>query len=272
MKRIITACLILAFAVLALSSCEIGAWYKYDNASKYTAGDVTLDESPKNLDIDWIAGRIRIEYSDDGKFKAEEKASSDNTSSNAPMYTWLDGDTLRIKFLNSGRRYLESFSKVLFIYVPRGTVFDNVNINSISSDLVLLNINAESINTNTVSGAVTISDCRSDALMAESVSGSLHISGSDINNVDFSSVSGSLTCGNSKLADSVEFTTISGSTMLELTEDSGFTVEFNTVSGSTTIELPVTETDGKKVYGDGSSKIKISSVSGSLIIVKSTGN
>lgn len=269
MKRIITACLILAFAILALSSCGFGIRYSYADASKYTAGDVKLDVCPKNLDIDWVAGRIKIEYSENGKFEATEMIGSTSKTTNAPMYTWLDGDTLRIKFLNSGREYLESFSKVLRIYIPKDSEFENVTINSVSSDIVILNVTAEKIKTDTVSGSVTLDACSADSAEVESVSGGLHVSGSTLKTVKLANVSGSFTFSRSNLPDNVEFTTVSGSTVIEANENSGFTLEYDTVSGYETIELQMTETDGKKVYGDGKSNIKVSSVSGGIVLLKS---
>lgn len=60
--------------------------------------------------------------------------------------------------------------------------------------------------------------------------------------------------------------TVSGSIYLLIPSDSGFTAEISTVSGKINCSIPVTTNNKKMVAGNGASKIRLSSVSGSLNI------
>ena len=267
MKKLFAVLLIAVMAAMTLCSCSVGVNYTYDNASKYTAGDVSSDEAPKNLDIDWVSGRIRIEYGKDDKFTAVEKITSTSTTKNAPMYTWLDGDTLRIKFLNSGRTFFETFSKVLTITVPKDTKFEKINVNSVSADVILLDAEAKNINIDVVSGSLTANGCAAKKLKFNAVSGGLHISDSTFDSVKSDSISGVVTYVGNTLPADFDIDTVSGMSVFEIrSENCGFTLDFNTVSGSKTIDLPVVEKDGKTVYGDGSANVNINSVSGGINI------
>lgn len=62
--------------------------------------------------------------------------------------------------------------------------------------------------------------------------------------------------------------TASGSLTLVLPEDCGFTVSLDSLSGRFSSDFATTTQNGRHIYGDGSCKINVSSMSGGVTIRK----
>lgn len=220
--------------------------YRYDNGGKYSIGNGAVSASKvKNLEIDWVSGDVTVTYGNGDDISFSESFKGD-LSEDHLLRWYLDGSTLRIKFQKSGISKGLNEGKNLVVVVPKGFVFDDVDLNCVSSDFI----------------------CEVEALEydVDTVSGEIEISASRTRSVDVNSVSGDCTLRMGVCPDEVKMNTVSGSIYILIPSDSGFTAEISTVSGKINCSIPVTTNNKKMVAGNGASKIRLSSVSGSLNI------
>lgn len=190
MKRILSLALVLIIGVgvcLALFGCDIRirptSWsgkYTYDNAKKYTAGATNYASGTvKNFDIDWGAGEIRIYSSEEVQeivisevvFTGLKDETPQEVDSSEVLYRWLDGDTLRIRFLKSKWRKQEVHAKTLAITVPAECSLGNIQIKSDSADVILGGLTATGVDLQSTSGELHVGDFTADTVKLSSSSG-----------------------------------------------------------------------------------------------------
>ena len=61
MKKLRFACLLLIALCLVFTGCRRSALV-YEDSDKYIAGDATISEPVRNLDLVWISGSVKIAY------------------------------------------------------------------------------------------------------------------------------------------------------------------------------------------------------------------
>jgi len=272
-----------------------GFSYKFNDASKYSIANekVSVDDIRK-LDIDWVAGNVRIEEYSGDKIEFYEENSSSLKEDDKMRYM-IDNGTLKIRFRKSyiGFGIIKSLSKKLVIRIPVSMEdglaelkLDNVSssveiealianvvlIDSVSGGVSIKNLISKKLDIETVSGTVNVS-AEAEFVDAEAVSGDLNISISSksIEKVDIESVSGdvSLDLGNSPKILDVE--TISGEVNIILPENDGFVARYDSVSGKFRCDFEVSIAKKEAVYKDGKinkSKLDIETVSGDITINK----
>lgn len=223
-----------------------GDFYDYDE-THYSIGNAEIDaDMVQNMDIEWIAGNINIEYYDGDKISIGE---NEQTDENHKLRYKLDSGTLDIKYLKSGalRRSNGNFAKELTIYIPKDKVINNIDIESVSAG-----INSE----------ITVSDFN-----AETVSGNINVQGI-MNSADAETVSGNITFACPQVFSELSTESISGETQIIIPKDiSGFYVTASSVSGR--INADDFNISGKALdytYGSGGPEISFESVSGNLSI------
>lgn len=271
-----------------------GFSYKFDDANKYSIADgkINVDDIRK-LDIDWVAGKVRIEeYSGDKIEFYEENSSS--LSEDDKMRYMVDNGTLKIKFRKSyiGFGILKSLNKELVIRIPVSMEdglaelkLDNVSssveiealianvvlIDSVSGSISIKDLISKKLDIETVSGTVNVS-AESDFVDAEAVSGNLNISISSksIEKVDVESVSGYVSLDLGSSPKNLDIETVSGDVDIILPENDGFTAKYYSISGKFKCDFEVSLTKKEAVYKDGKvkSKLDIETVSGDIYINK----
>ena len=220
--------------------------YRYDNGGKYSIGNGAVSASKvKNLEIDWVSGDVTVTYGNGDDISFSESFKGD-LSEDHLLRWYLDGSTLRIKFQKSGVVKGHGEGKDLLIVVPKGMILDEVDLDCVSSNFIV--------------------DVDSLEYEVDTVSGDFDLTASMATLVDVDSVSGDCTLRMGVCPDEVKMNTVSGSIYLLIPSDSGFTAEISTVSGKINCSIPVTTNNKKMVAGNGASKIRLSSVSGSLNI------
>ena len=75
----------------------------------------------KHLDIQWVAGPVKLRYGTGEEVSSTEKA-NETLSKSTAMHWWLDGDTLRLRFCESGRGQLGHLEKTLTVTLPAGVM------------------------------------------------------------------------------------------------------------------------------------------------------
>ena len=227
----------------------------YDDKS-YSLGEGNCD-AVSDINIEWVSGKINLEHYDGDSISFKESYSG---SDDYTMRYKVDNDILYIKFCKPGlkpyKNGTSSINKNLTVLVPQDMDFSKIDIETVSADVVMQNINAEKFNIDYVSGNVTATGIY-NIIDAQGVSGML-----DIHNN-----SNSFTCN---------IETVSGNCKLYLPENTpGFSCDFEAISGNvSTYEFDgfrstKSFSDTTHTYKDGSNSIDFDAVSGNLEILKS---
>lgn len=225
--------------------------YSYDDENLYTAGS---GEIPANgiteLSIDWISHNITVEYYDGDTISFSEPKQND------PDYALryrVDGNELKIKFCKSGFKASNPKNKELTVRLPQGLILNELEIDCVSATSNIKGISANSFDIDTVSGNIN----------AEG----------NFNDIDIDGVSADSKIITHSALREFDSDTISGNCTVFVPADiGGFTIDCDTVSGEVytndfkVTNMKKTQGNGTYVYGNGSSEIKVNSVSGDFQI------
>ncbi len=222
--------------------------FGYASADKYTIGDTEITSPVENLEIEWISGRVNIEYHDGSGVSVSEVASR-TTSEDEKLRWWLDGATLRIRFARPQLAVFNNLQKTLTVSLPRGVVLKTADINTTSADISAPSMLADEIKFDTISGDVN-AVITAKKLTAGSTSGDITIQQRlDLDSVNVSSTSGAigLTLGNAK---KVDVGSTSGSIRVTAAGSVG-NIRLDSTSGSITPDLQdVEKADFSSTSGD----------------------
>ncbi len=262
---------------------DVGA-YSTDN--NYTVPIGSID----TLNIGWVDGSVRVTPYDGDVIAFHENASGGIPEKYALRYA-INGSVLTIQYCAVNISWNNGWwrgGKTLEVLVPK-TLADNfseVEIDAASADIGISdmlvgklrldtvsgtvdagNIEANTLTIDTTSGEIEASACTADSVTVDSVSGGVRLDGR-FNKVSANTVSGSVNITSSVCPSEVEVDAISGSSTLMIPENNGFTARYDSVSGGFSCDFPVTASDEKAVYGDGSASFSFDSVSGGIRIEK----
>ncbi len=242
--------------------------YSFENINKYSVAEDTVNvKDIKNIDIDWISGKVRIEEYDGDSIQFYEESSSNLSEDNKMRYLAENG-TLKIKFkkpyksIISFNNYL---NKTLVIRMPSS---GENNLNEFTLDVVSASVEidalkADKVSIEAVSGDITIKNLISDKLDVETVSGDMNVH-ANVDSVDFESVSGDLVLDLENCPRGIDAEAVSGRVDIFLPENDGFTVRYDSVSGKFKCDFEVSITKKEAVYKNGKAKFDIETVSGGI--------
>ncbi len=259
----------LPLSFLSLTNAD-SSFYVGKDDSSYTLGNTEVDaEGISGLDISWVSGRVTVEVWEKNYIDIRESGRDDELSRNA-VHSKIEDGKLIIKFSEEQKRGLFFFgsqeTKNLTVKIPESELLKHLEINSISSDIELYGLDGFNFDIENVSGDITAKDCFFGSIEAEAVSGDLELSGG-CRSLEVSMVSGKVTLALQSVPEEISVETVSGSIEVSLPEDiSGFTLSADTVSGSTNISYPTETKNGNYVFGDGSTRIEVEAVSGSITV------
>ena len=238
--------------------------HDYDSSAQRTSGKI--DE----LSIDWAYGSITIQPGDTDEILYEETGDFD--SANA-MVAKVSGSKLTIQyckdgsFLKGGFSFGGSLHKDLTITVPRDWVCRELEIDVASADLDIRDLTIHEFDFDGASGRCTLTDCAVGEMSLDTASGDVTFSGT-LDNLDCDSASAKLQLELKNCPRDIDVDTASGSLTMVLPEDCGFTVSLDALSGRFSSDFATTTQNGHHIYGDGSCKINVSSMSGGVTIRK----
>ena len=235
----------------------------------YTGGEIRVPaEDITALDIDWVAGDVKIMVTD-----GEEIVVTEHVDRGIPAeYALLleADDTLRIRYSNDVWG-IDMPEKDLTVLLPR-TVAENltaVDLSGVSADFAVDKLTVrESFSFDTTSGKLKTEVLTATGAKADvnSVSGDIELDGS-FREVKAGSTSGEIDLMLRNAPAAVEVSTVSGEVDVELPAGTGFTLDYSTVSGELECDFPLTKSvDGKYVCGDGACRMEIGTTSGSLSV------
>ena len=189
----------------------------YANADKYTVGDADISSAVENLEIDWISGKVNIQYHAGSGISLSENANR-NVSEDEKFRWWLDGKTLRIQFAAPKLFSLNNLQKTLTVSLPENSVFKSVSIGTTSGDISVPAMTADELRFDTTSGDVN-AVITAKNLNASSTSGDMEIlQDSDIRSAILGSTSGNITLS-AVSAENIDMKSTSGNLSLTLSGD-----------------------------------------------------
>lgn len=302
--KMITAAVTATVMLGSLGSCmAISVGNTYPNADKYTAGDRDFSEKVSSIEIDWSSGSVDVEYQDSDKVSVKETADK-SLKESEQVHTWLDGETLRIQFCESGIVSTgDSGNKKLSVKIPKDTqlrvlgldassceyTFDSIAADSIDIDVssgdghikdctaksfeldassgdleATLKGSCDSINTDSSSGTVSITADSVGTIDCDSSSGKINITASEANSFKASTSSGTVTTAWGAVPSSMNIDTSSGDVSITLPEKSDFTANIDTATGDIDSTLAFKQEGSKYICGSGKNKIEIDTASGDI--------
>ena len=234
----------------------------------YSAGDAVISQPVRNLDIDWVSGKVQIDYHDEDTVLLTE-TSVKPISADRAMRWQLDGDTLRVRYKKEGFSFpLFSFGigqdKELTVTLPKGTSLDEAKISTTSGD-ILAAAEAQSFDCDATSGDIHLTALgNTRAITANATAGDIRLTAEDaVEKISADTTAGSITIDAADVQE-IDAHATAGDVTVLLSAAPGFTASLDTTAGKITYDLPLTKQDGNYICGDGSRKVKISTTAGDI--------
>lgn len=293
-KKIIVIVLVTVGMSLCLTGCvgyiNIGntglSDFSYADAESYAVGEAELSETVEHIEIVWLAGNVTVIPHNADTVSISEKSPTALTE-DAQVHYRLDGTKLYIQFCGSGKWRLDEMEKDLTVRVPADLRFVSLTVKSLSADIHLDAIQAESVHLDTGSGNAALTDCDvTDLVQADTTSGwldvrlsqplktfrwstasgTLQVNAPMVQSFSANSVSGAVGLSVEKEPKALDIQTTSGKIDLALPEDASFTLDYDSTSGELSSDLTHRTENGKSIFGDGNGEYVIGTVSGNVRI------
>jgi len=230
-------------------------------------------EDVDEFNISWIAGNVTVKPTDGDKVKVTEYCQRE-LKDGEKMKVETSGSLISIDFKTDNNLF-NMPPKLLVIEIPNGKA-DEIEINTVSADVIIETITSEEMKIATTSGDIngTIS---ADKIDFASISGDIAaeisaektkisttsgstsiISDERLDELKFDSISGKIKLDAAKCPKEANINTTSGNIEIILPPDSQFTLDYDKISGDLTNDFPTP--------GNGDCELEISTISGDLTI------
>jgi lia operon protein LiaG len=250
-------------------------------SASITSGEIKTNRSfevtgVENIVINAVSPKIKILAADGKDIIVDFYGSiTTNLGDNSPK---LLAD-VKNGVLNISISYPKTFSIGLFnvsnlfldIYIP-AEYTKEINATSISGDINIENFSGKKLLLKTTSGNLDASSIKALEIQAGSISGNISLEKAE-GNLKISTVSGGVKAGISSLKDDIQIKTTSGQVKLVLPSSSMFEFDLESISGNleNNFDSKIIFENERKIQGitgNGTNKIKITSVSGGITIDK----
>ena len=269
MKKYICLLAALGISVWGLAGCSRG--YEYDDADLYTPGDGSADPTlVRSIEVDWLGGSVTVKLYDGQQLQFSDNSpypSEDNL-----LHSYLDGDTLNIRFCKSEPLQLSAPDpKDLEVLIPRSAIehMQKISIDTEAAEVFVNDVQVEELEIHTKSGGVTV-DGAARQVDIETETGDIALSGRFVV-VETESRSGTLTTICTACPQRFTGESSSGDFQITLPADSGFSLEYALSRGEMISDFDGMKADGDDgLYrvGDGSCKLSFETQKGNLYLSK----
>ena len=187
------------------------------------------------------------------------------------LITNLEGSKLKIE-IEYPKVIFYNADVVLDVYIPQDYT-GNINIDAVSADVDISNLDINNFQCKTVSGDLKIKSLGSDNLTLKTTSGEVNIM-DFTGNLEADLVSGDINVRYRIFDNNIDVKTISGKVEIDLPQNAEFYLKTNTVSGEVVAKFPITIISFNKMnqlegtVGTGDNSIIIDTVSGDIHINK----
>lgn len=267
-------------------SIGINNGYYYADSGKYKTGNAKIDGNEiKDLELNWLDGRIHVETYDGETVQFYEKASQDLSEKQQLQY-YVKNGKLIIQYQKAQKRFFfnnSTLHKELFVKIPEKTAesMGSFRIDTISADAEISGITASQFRLDSTSGDFDLTGCKTDGLSMDSTSGSLtgntlyvdgkletnttsgdvQVEGS-FQNIDSDTVSGLISVTSKVCPNKIRTDSVSGNASFTIPENDGFTYKLDTVSGYFNCDFEMSHKEGRGTYKGGGASFRFESVSG----------
>lgn len=238
-----TVILLLIAVCLLLCCCSVNS-YRYADSRRYTAGGANVNGRVESIDLSWIDGSVTVAYHKGDDVRLSEQCSR-RLDREDELHWWLDGNTLYVKYAESGVRLAANLNKHLTVLLPEGMTLDKLMINTVSAEVDAEEITADMVDINTVSG-----DVKADVERVKSMK--------------VNTVSGGVTLRFDREAEKLGVNTVSGNVEIALPANADVTATVETVSGNVNGDLPMIRDGNDYTLGNGRYDINVDTVSGNV--------
>lgn len=275
----------------------------YGNAALYHVGDAVICDAVERLDISWASGSIELGTYDENTILIREETDR-TLPDDLRVHWYLDGATLRVQFAASGAftPLGETGSKKLTVTLPAAlwlsaakvsaasagvmanalhaddvsvsTASGNMHVQCMAQNIRLSSASGEvwldqrgesaTINVDTASGPIDAAIFRADKAAFKAASGRVLVAAEAIDRLSAETTSGPISCRLSGMPSEGRFSSTSGSVMLALPEDAGFTARVNTTSGDFTSDFAMKRSGQTYACGNGAATIEVQTTSGDV--------
>lgn len=219
--------------------------YNYADGDKYTAGGTRITDEVKDIEINWVDGKVSVVPYDGDDIILSEEADR-NLTEKKKMHWRLDGKTLRVQYAGSGALRVTNMQKELTVMLPESLLLDDVKVIVVSAGVEAEGLNADKLEITTVSGDVKAACRRMNKVEAVTVSGELYL--------QFVNA-----------PEKIDVESVSGNVSICLPEAAGFKLEMDSVSGDVSSEFSLERKDDDEyAYGDERCDIDVNTVSGNV--------
>lgn len=262
----------------------------YTNSELYSIGEGSLSPNQVSaINLNWVSGSIQVEEYEGTDINFFETSSRELSEKHKMRY-YLDNNGRLIIQFQAPRSYFgfnNNYSKNLTVQVPKGFQMTGLDIDTVSSDLKLTNLQANTSTIDSVNGNIQIINLVSDKLRIDTVNGDITASGITVNTITVDGVSSdleftgniahistSLVSGNTRITpgaavSKIDCESVSGSITITIPESVGFTVKYDSLSERINSQFPTFNTSSNTlVYAGGQAQFDFETVGGSLNIIK----
>lgn len=263
--------LVILLSLLTIGMTRLNPFRFFAQETSVTAEPVKdgataeFSDDIRDIEIDWMAGEIRIQPADVNQIQVSETAVAD---SRYAMVCRQEGNTLKIKYCQRntlGTLKHGACSKDLLIQVPTDWVVRSLEVDAASAKLSAQNLTAQEVDVNTASGECSFLDCTVDKLDVDTASGDVYYAGS-LRKMECESASAGIRAELTNVPSRIKIDTASGALDMTLPKDAGFYAKLDTMSGTFSSDFPTVQKNNRYVCGDGSCEISMNSMSGSVAI------
>ena len=229
----------------------------------YAARDINA------LEINWVAGSIRIEPMDTDVITVREDAVSQQKYE---MVLKKSGSTLSIDFCKDeitriGISNFASFNKDLVITVPRNWTCRELELNVASAEVYIADMTIDKVDFDGASGELRLNNCHVDMLDLDTASGDVEFVGA-LNELECDAASANCNIEVTNIPSRINIDCASGDLDLTLPENCGFSCDMDTLSGDFSSDFSTVMNNGRHTYGNGACRIDLSGMSGDITIHK----
>lgn len=222
----------------------------------------------RDIEIEWVSGTITIQPGDVDAVTFSESGVTDEKYA----MVWKQSESkLSIDFcqddFNFGITINSALQKDLFITVPQDWQGGSLEIDAADATLEVRDLTIREVEIDSASGTCYFDNCTVDTLDLDTASGDVEFNGS-LNILECDAASANFTAVLTNVPSRMDMDLMSGDLDVTLPENCGFTAAIDGMSSDFQSDFETINQNGRHVHGDGSCRINVSAMSGSVCIRK----
>lgn len=225
-----------------------------------------------SLEIEWVAGHIRIQPMETDEILISESSVSDKKDA---MVWKLKEGQLSIDFCEDDDRFFgfgigdhTILEKDLTISVPMDWECRFLEIDAAAASVEMEGLTIREVEFDGAHGACELRSCSVERMDIDTASGDIRFSGS-LGTLECDAASADILAVMENIPSRIDVDTMSGDLDITLPADAGFSLKLNTMSETFDSEFTdITVRNEEYIRGDGSCRINVSAMSGDVMIRK----